>query len=207
MPDALRRSGDDYADGFAALLPTGAAWPREPDAVLMLLVRGLAEEWARVDGRAADLLAREADPRATLELLSEWEAAFGLPDPCVAEPLTIEDRRASLTGKMTLEGGQSLAFFLQVAADLGYSISIREHAPFMFGVSRFGDTGKRWEIAPPEMRFVWTIKVGSPRLSWFRFGSGRFGVDHHLTIGLATDLECRIGQYAPAHTLVVFDYS
>ena len=207
MPEPLRRPAEAYADAMAALLPTGIAWPRDPETAVMMLIGALAEEWARVDGRGADLLGREADPRATLELLADWETAFGLPDPCVAEPLTLEDRRASLTGKMTLEGGQSRAFFIQVAADLGYSITIREHAPFMAGVSRCGDTGGRWEIGPPEMRFVWTIKAPTQRVRWFRAGSGRAGVDHHLTIGLATDLECRIRQYAPAHTLVVFDYS
>ncbi len=207
MPEPLRRPAEAYAEAMAALLPTGIAWPRDPEAVVMMLIGALAEEWARVDGRAADLLGREADPRATLELLADWETTFGLPDPCVAEPLTLEDRWGALTGKMTLQGGQSRAFFIKVAADLGYAVTIREFSPFMFGVSRFGDTGRRWEIGPPEMRFVWSVKVPDPRLRWFRFGSGRFGVDPHLTIGLATDLECRLRQYAPAHTLVVFDYT
>lgn len=205
MSDPLRRDAEGYADAMAALLPTGPAWPREPESTLMMLIGALAVEWARVDGRAADLLGREADPRAALELLADWETAFGLPDPCVAEPLTLEDRRAALTSKMTLLGGQSRAFFIQLAADLGYAVTIRERSPFMCGVSRCGDP--RWEIAPAEIRFVWSVKVSGRRLSWFRVGSGRCGVDPHLTIGLATDLECRIRRYAPAHTVVFFDYS
>jgi uncharacterized protein YmfQ (DUF2313 family) len=207
MPEPLRRSAEAYADAMAALLPTGIAWPRDPETALMMLIGALAEEWARVDGRAADLLGREADPRATLELLADWETTFGLPDPCVAEPLTLDDRRAALTGKMTLQGGQSRAFFIQTAADLGYAVTIREFCPFMAGISRCGDTGGRWMIGPPEIRFVWVVKAPTSRLRWFRAGSGRAGVDHHLTIGLATDLECRLRQYAPAHTQVVFDYS
>ncbi len=207
MPDPLRRSGEDYAEGFAALLPTGMAWPREPESVLMLLVRGFAEEWARVDGRAADLLGRESDPRATIELLDQWESAFGLPDPCVAEPLTLEDRQGALLGRMTAEGAQSRAFFVRMAEDLGYEISITEYAPFMFGVSRFGDTGRRWEIGPPEIRFHWKVKLASARVRWFRAGSGRFGVDPHARIGLATDITCRFEKLKPAHSNVIFDYS
>lgn len=207
MPEPLRRSGDDYAEGFAALLPRGTAWPREPETVLMMLVRGLAEEWARVDGRAADLLGREADPRATIELLADWERAFGLPDPCVAEPLTLPDRQGALYGKMTTLGGQSRAFFLQLAADLGYTITIREYSPFMCGISRVGDTGRRWEIGPPEIRFWWTVKLADTRLRWFRAGSGRVGVDPMLRIAQATDLTCRFRQLKPAHTDIVFDYS
>jgi uncharacterized protein YmfQ (DUF2313 family) len=207
MPEPLRRSGDAYGEAFAALLPSGIAWPRDPDTVLMMLARALAEEWARVDGRGADLLGREADPRATIELLGEWEAAFGLPDPCVAEPLTIEDRQGALYGRMTTLGGQSRAFFIQLAADLGYEVSIREYSPFMCGVSRVGNTGRRWEIGPPEIRFYWTVRISGARVRWFRAGSGRVGVDPFVTIGKATDLTCRLERLRPAHTEVLFDYS
>jgi len=207
MPEPLRHSGDAYGDAFAALLPSGIAWPRDPDTVLMMLVRALAEEWARVDGRGADLLGREADPRATIELLGEWESAFGLPDPCVAEPLTIEDRQGALYGRMTTLGGQSRAFFIQLAADMGYEISITEYSPFMCGVSRVGDTGRRWEIGPPEIRFFWKVKLATARVRWFRAGSGRVGVDPHVRIGLATDITCRFEKLKPAHTDVIFDYS
>ena len=55
MPDPIVRDGEAFASGLAALLPIGIAWPREPDAVLMQLVRGLAEEWARLDRRSAEL--------------------------------------------------------------------------------------------------------------------------------------------------------
>lgn len=207
MPEPVRRSGDEFAGGLAALLPTGIAWPREPNRVLMQLVRGLAEEWSRVDSRSADLLGRESDPRATIELLEAWEAAFGLPDPCVDEPLTIEDRQAAIVNRMTMEGAQSRAFFLLMAELLGYEISIREYSPFMCGISEVGETDRRWEIGPPEIRFYWTVKMGAARLGWFRAGSGQAGVDPHLTIALATDITCVFSRLQPAHGQVLFDYS
>jgi uncharacterized protein YmfQ (DUF2313 family) len=213
----LRRGGDEYTDALAGLLPRGVAWPREPTSVLMKLVAGLAEIWGYVDSRAADLLETETDPRSAFETLPEWERAFGLPDPCVAEPLTIGDRQKALVAKMTTEGGQSRAFFIALAATLGYTISIREYSPFMCGVSQVGDTRPtgtagepfRWEIGPPEMRFYWTVKVGVVRLTWFRVGGGggQTGVDPHLRIALATDLECVLRRWKPAHTDVLFDYS
>lgn len=215
MDRHIGRGGADYAEAFAGLLPSGAAWSRDPSSVLMRLLRGQAEIWGEVDGRTSDLLERETDPRTTTDLLSEWERAFGLPDPCVQEPLTIEERRIVLVQRMTTEGGQSRAFFYAVAAKLGYVIRIKERAPFMAGISRAGDTRAtsaaaedyRWEVGPPEIRFSWTIKVSGSRLAWFRAGSGQAGVDPHLRISLASDLECLIRRWKPAHTEVVFDYS
>jgi uncharacterized protein YmfQ (DUF2313 family) len=135
-----------------------------------------------------------------------------LPDECVAEPLTIADRQTALITKMTMLGAQSRAFFIGLAAALGYDIRITEYAPWMFGISEFGDTrdefgDPRWEIGPPEMRFYWTVHVGAVRLTWWRFGEAEFGIDPHLRIALATDLECVIRRNKPAHTEVLFDYS
>lgn len=210
---ATRRSGADYAEGFSNLLPPGPAWPREPDTVLMRLLSGLAEVWgAKVDARAADLLERESDPRATIELLSDWERVAGLPDACLAEALTIGDRQAALVARLTMEGGQSIPFFLGIASALGYEITITEHSPFMAGISHAGDTrydggGFRWEIGPAEVRYYWTINLSAARLTWFRAGAGQAGVDPHLRIGIASDLECLIRRFKPAHTEVFFDYT
>lgn len=179
----------------------------------MRVLSGQAAIWADVvEARAFDLLVRETDPRATMDLLAEWERAFGLPDPCVDEPLTIADRREALVERMTTEGGQSRAFFIAVAAALGYTITITEYSPWMFGVSEFGETDDgtgypRWEMGSPDIRFYWTVRVGAVRLTWWRFGSAEFGIDPHLRIALATDLECVIRRLKPAHTEVLFDYS
>jgi len=179
----------------------------------MGLVAGLAEVWgARVDSRAADLLERESDPRSTIELLEDWERMAGLPDTCVAEPLTIGDRQRALVARLTMLGGQSRAFFIGLAASLGYEIRITEHAPFMAGTSQVGDTRDesgdfRWEIGPVEVRYYWNIHLAAARLTWFRAGVGQAGVDPHLRISLATDLECLIRRFKPAHTEVFFDYT
>jgi uncharacterized protein YmfQ (DUF2313 family) len=211
----VRRLGDDYAEGLANLLPHGRAWPRDPESVLMRLVAGLAEIWGSpVDSRAADLLETESDPRATLEMLEDWERNFGLPDECIAEPLTIADRRAALVSRMTTQGGASPAYFVTLAASIGYEIEIREYTPFMCGISRVGDTQPtgtpgetyRWQIGPSDLRFYWTVKVTGLRVSWFRVGSGRVGVDPMVRISLATDLECLLRRFKPAHTAVIFNY-
>jgi uncharacterized protein YmfQ (DUF2313 family) len=67
----VRRSGEDYREAFLSLLPNGQAWPKSNLSVLWQVVDGLCEYWGWVDGRAADLLERESDPRKTIELLSD----------------------------------------------------------------------------------------------------------------------------------------
>jgi uncharacterized protein YmfQ (DUF2313 family) len=234
----IRRDGADYTVAFLSLLPQGQAWPRDPGTVACRVYAGLNDYWGTVDGRAADLLEVESDPRLTLELLPDWERNWGLPDPCYAEPFTIDDRHRALVQRMTIEGAQSRQFFVNVAAQIGYAISITEYRPFMVGIDACGDNrvigdgtvmrdrfghvilGPRglpvqagelseypYMLGPPENRYYWTVHVAQPSLKWFRCGSGECGVDPHLRIGVATDLECLLDRWKPAHTQMIFDYS
>jgi uncharacterized protein YmfQ (DUF2313 family) len=209
----VRRSGDDYAQAFLQLLPRGQAWPRDEASTLVLACTGLALYWGFVDSRAADLLERESDPRYTLELLPDWERAWGLPDECFPSATTIGERQKMLVMKMTWMGGQSRAYFTDLMAWLGYKVTIKEFAPFMAGISRAGDTRPtptdnfRWYIGPPEMRFAWSVEAGTVGLVWFRAGAGQAGVDHHLEFRIPDELQCLLNRWKPAHTDVVLDFS
>jgi uncharacterized protein YmfQ (DUF2313 family) len=214
----VRRGGADYTKALLSLLPRGQAWPRDPFSTLVLAMTGLADYWGVVDGRAADLLEIESDPRATRELLPDWERNWGLPDPCLTNPPTdLNARRLALVTKMTMLGGQSRQFFIDLAAAYGYTITITEYAPYMTGVSRVGDqsgiynpgdpTHYHWQLGPPEMRFFWTIHVSALRLTYFHVNSSQCGIDRLLKIGIASDLECVLGNLKPAHTQIVYDYS
>ncbi len=233
------RGAAEYAQAIEAELPSGAAWPRDPSSDLMKWVSGCAGVWGDFDARAADFLTVESDPRSTLELLPDWERAFGLPDTCVASPQTIEERRDALVARLTALGGQSRAFYDNAAAALGYTIEIYEYAPYTCGLSYCGDTRPDggltftyahcgdmqcgvdpictiaatgnddwyWELGAPELRYYWIVRVLDTRLTWFRGGTGECGQDHLCEFADALDLECLIRRWAPAHTVVIFDYS
>jgi uncharacterized protein YmfQ (DUF2313 family) len=237
----VTRTGDDYAVAMQSLLPQGQAWPRAWDGVLMRVVRGLCRIWGDFEIRASKLLEVESDPRITLELLPDWERNWGLPDPCYSAPQTIGERQRALVMRMTMLGGQSREFFIEVAAMLGYTITISEFRTFVCGLDRCGDNRQYGDIPPnynewgqpllnprgeplaqgelsawpnyglgPETnRFYWTVHVSGVKLVWFRVGSGggQTGVDPHLRIGLADDLECLLNRWKPAHTKIIFDYS
>lgn len=237
----ITRLGSDYAEAFARLLPQGLAWPRVASSVLMQVVRGLTQIYGFIEERASALLERESDPRITLELLTDWERNWGLPDLCYAEPFSIADRQRALVQRMTIEGAQSREFFIAAAAYIGYTITITEYRPFVIGIDRVGDNRTLGDgltqrdayghlilnlqgvspvafgtyseypyiLGPPENRYYWTVHVDAARLTWFRSGGGggELGVDPHLRIGLATDLECLLNRWKPAHTVIIFDYS
>jgi uncharacterized protein YmfQ (DUF2313 family) len=211
-----RRNGDDYGVQFLTHLPTGQAWPRYPDSTLVKACNGLTYYWGHVHSRAADLLEIESDPRKTVELLPEWERAWGLPDPCFPDATSIEDRRNMLVFKMTLLGGQSREFFEKLTEWTGQEIDIGELSPFMCGISEVGDTryeyddtGEyRWYLGDETLRFFWSVRSDDAVLDWFRCGrgGGELGVHHHLEIIVEAPLDCLLQRWKPAHTQLTFSY-
>ena len=115
------------------------------------------------------------------------------------------ERQTALVSKLTVEGGQSAAFFIGVALTLGYAITIQEYRPFQFGLSSFG--GKRGALNGPAFRFLWTVVCKAGRLTRFCFGVSSFGRDSFLEIVRAEDLECIFNRWKPAQTLLFFDYA
>lgn len=225
----IKRTAEDFAHAFMAALPVGEIWPRDRASVLYRRVRGLVGIVARWAERTAVFLLLEAFPPTSFDLLPDWERVCGLPDPCLpGVTLTLEERRAAVREKLAQRpGAQSRAYFIEIARRLGYiepepsptalavelsaevgrrhEVTITEYRPFMAGVSRCGDP--RWQIAPHQMRYVWSVRVPGQRLTWFRAGSGQAGVDPHLAIRRAEDLECMLDRLKPAHTRLSFDYT
>ncbi|MFT4118680.1 YmfQ family protein [Bradyrhizobium sp.] len=191
-------TGDQYGEQLDALLPQGLAWPREQDARIRLLTRALAEEFSRVDARGDDLV-REANPATTSELLPDWEAAAGLPDDCVSSGQTLQERRAALISKLTEVGGASIPYFIQLAASLGYTITIDEFEPFRAGFSRAGDplAGENWQYA-------WRINAPGTTITDFRASLSAAG--EPLRKWGNELLECVFSRLKPAHTVLLFGY-
>ena len=117
---------------------------------------------------------------------------------------SLAERRRALVNKITMQGGQSRAFFLQIASNLGYNVTIREFSPFQFGTSSFG--GAKGQIQPPSVRFYWSVSVFGPRVSRFQFGASSFGRDRILSFRTAKDLESIFRKWKPAHTELIFNY-
>lgn len=200
----MSRPAEDYAGQLRQLLPRGAAWTMAPDGVFAGLLLGLGEGLARADARAGQLL-DEADPRTTLELLEDWERLAGLPDTCTGRPDDTGERQVALHQKLTGIGGQNAASFIELAARIGYQISIEEHGAAQVDMRCGGPANG------PDWAFAWTVHVlpfegwleESDFLAYAQVGDG-VGV---RIVGFGSlDLECVISRAAPAHTNVLFAY-
>ena len=156
-------------------------------------------ELARVDVRG-ESLPIEANPVSTNELLSDWERVAGLPDKCsgVLEE-TIQGRRNALLTKLTSIGGQSAQYFIDLAASLGYTVTIEEYRPFRAGLSRAGDA-----LANGDWVFTWLIRA--PAVSIMEFRAGRSGAGERLRTWGNDTLGCKINQLKRAHTIALFAY-
>lgn len=189
-----------YLEQLKQLIPQGYAWQAKDiaETVLHRLLQALTIEPARVDDRVDNLL-DEADPLTTIELLQDWETSRGLPNACVGAPSTIQERRNILLFRLRLIGRQDPAFYIDLAAALGFTITITEFTP--------------WTVADPinlpmygeSWRFYWQVNAPLINEIWFRVGQS--GVNEPLRAFGNKRLECLMNEVKPAHTQIIFAYT
>lgn len=184
-----------HAELLKRLLPPVAYDPNASLLSAEIVAEGNALDAAQV---AAELILTEADPRTTYQLLPDWERVLGLPDPCVGALPTIEQRRSAVMAKVVMRGGQSRAFFISLAAKLGFVISITEFTPWTVMSA----------VSAPLCGWEWCLawRVNAP-LNTVRHFSVMSGVNEPLVTWGNDLLECAITRFKPAHTYVQFAYS
>ncbi len=195
-----RISAGDYERQLLALRPPGPAWANDDP-----LLSGLAVGLARVHNRALDLI-EEGDPRTTYEMLPAWERVAGLPEVCPHTPnhdddgkQSLEERQRHLVQKLTSLGGQSRAYYIDVAEALGFpGATITEFRPFL--CTSACDDG----LDPDPWRHVWRLNIPQTTgMSLFTTGSAC--TEPLRTWGNAR-LERTITRLKPAQTHVLFAY-
>jgi uncharacterized protein YmfQ (DUF2313 family) len=187
---------DEYLAALQALLPHGAAWPRQPEAVLTKTLQALADDMALLDERAGALL-EECDLRTAYELLLDWETAASLPDVVYSAAQTVIERRQALESKLTGIGGQSKPALIALAAKLGYDITITEFRPFTVN-SPVTDP-----VQDAIWRFLW--QINSPDVTVSDATCQSPCVDPLRSWG-EERLEAVFRKYKAAHTEVQFAY-
>jgi uncharacterized protein YmfQ (DUF2313 family) len=172
----------DFAANVQALLPPGDAFggPGAAD-----LCAGIGAAFAELHARLYQLSEVELWPDTTNACLPDWEFDYGLPDCCTPLAPTLAGRRAALAAKIASRGGQSKAYFIAVAAALGFTITITEGAA---------------------STFTWTVHV-SGAFTPILFRAGNSGAGDLLTAYRPNaELECVLNQIKPAHTILNFAY-
>ena len=192
----IRATAQDYATQITQLLPPGEAWPREPDTVLARFLLGLGGIFARLHNRTLDLV-EESDPRTAVELLPEWEREVGLPGTCTPLAETLAQRRAAVISRLLARGGQSRPFYIAVAADLGFDVTVTEFEPFKV------DSLCVDPVCDDDWRFAWQINAPETTIVEFNTGSA---CTEPLRAWGNQRLECEIKWRKPDHTILLFAY-
>jgi uncharacterized protein YmfQ (DUF2313 family) len=191
-------TADDMAGALHALLPPGAAWPRDLGTVQHQVIRGLAAAFSRSAGRAYDLLI-DANPATSYELLPQWEQTLGLPGLCgTTAGATMQARQRAAVHALTDQGGQSIDYIVGVAQTLGYSITITEfsrHSVSSTVSAPLTDAGwaHAWQVNGAAYKitaFDVTSTVDAPLANWDSFLLG-----------------CVLQRIKPAHTTLIFNFS
>ena len=187
-----------HSDLLKRLLP-----PSSYDSNGAALTAELTAEGAALDRAqwSADQILLEMDPRTASVTLTDWERVYGLPDACVAAAgivQSVSERRAALVSLVTLRGGQTPAFFVALAAALGYSITIAEGSPHAT------EHDSEHPVYDEQYRFIWTVNAALYNL---RELTTEDDTEMATAVWGNTLLECRINRFKPAHTHVIFAYS
>lgn len=136
---APQYSAADYLAALQALMPRGAAWPRDAGALQTKVLAGLVKSYETQNQRANNLLV-DAFPASAVELLPEWESSLGLPSAAAGPNPSTLARQTLVIARLVGSLGVSVANLRQYAALLGYQITITKLAPFRCGQSRCGQT-------------------------------------------------------------------
>jgi len=189
-------TADDFKQQLKSLLPYGPAWDMEESLLADKLVAAWAQEYARIQ---ADIerLAVEADPRTTLELLTDYERIFGLPTDCLTGVTqTIQQRRNALVSQMVSVGGQSRAYFIALAAAAGFTITITEFSVFTV-MGHVNDP-----INGPDWWFAWQVNGAAlPAADYLRVTGA---VNDALSFWDSNLLTCLLNRFKPAHTTIIY---
>ena len=187
---------DQYREQLRSLLPPGPALNDGGVGVITQLLQGMAAEFSRVDTRG-DALVLESLPNTTTELLPDWERVADLPDDCTPAGQTVDQRRQALVARFIGNGTPSIPYLTQLAASIGYQITIVKRSARRCGAQMgtpYGLTAWQfvWEVHAPlntVLHRTTGSPMGEPYATWQN-----------------SVLECVMRQHAPAHTIVNFIY-
>lgn len=183
-----------------ALLPPGWVWPTDPASTMGRVLSPLAAALSRIEGEAARLQGEAVGPREAVDLLEAYERLLaGAGDGIDTAGLSAADRQSVAHQRWIARGGQSPAYFIQLAAALGTTITITEQVASQCDLAECGD-----EITPDTEAFVWIVSLPTDRLIDAECDVTECG-DALGDIVLSI-CEPVIRAYRPAHTEVVFSY-
>lgn len=186
----------NHAGLLARLLPPVSYDPAGARLSAELAAEGAALDAAR---NRADQVRAAMTPLWGNEFLPDWERICGL-TPTTSS--SVQQRVSAVLAKLAETGGLSIAYFIQLASSLGYTITITEPSPFRAGTSRAGE-----RLYPyPDVLWYWAVNVQNSDGNVSRFRAG-ISVAGERLMSFGDDvIETVFNDLKPAHTLCHFIY-
>ncbi|SMF94364.1 Uncharacterized protein YmfQ in lambdoid prophage, DUF2313 family [Methylomagnum ishizawai] len=193
-------TGTDYLSMLQALLPRGPVWAGA--GRMGQVLQSWADEFALVDARIRPLLL-ESEPETVDELLPDWEAEFGLPEPCdpEAEP-TDGERRTRLAAKVHYLADHTEPGWQALAARYGATLRLESFQPSEAGLLVAGG-----ELLGDRARYSWRVVVLTPTITVREPICGDFVAGDRLGDWDRLPIECAIRRRNHAHLIPIFGYT
>lgn len=147
---------------------------------------------------ARENLRLEMLPDTAILTLPDWERCFEL-HPAEGDPVSVRQKRA--WAAYIAQGGLSRPYFIQLAAAMGYTISISEYLPRNHGDAfggSFGGVDQHWH-------WLVTIWMDTEVSFYDRCFGDPFG-EAYTYFSEAQDLIALFEDLMPAHTTVTFEF-
>ncbi len=138
-------------------------------------------------------------PFNATDLLADWERVCGL-TPAPTD--TYKQRRDAVLAKLRETGGLSIPYFIDVAARLGYTITITEFSAFYCD----------WSILDVDcvyqdsVRWCWQVNVKGSNVIAQYFAASESASGEALLTFSDPVIEAVFEDLKPAHTFVTFNY-
>jgi len=189
-----------WLQALQALLPPGMALTREPGARLTALLESIAALLMSAQARL-EALEVQWDPRRATSMLTDWERLLGLPDDCAPAGQLLTDRQTAAFGRLTDVGGQSRAFFIDLAERNGEpGCTIDEFRP----ANCNGHCNEA--LLSVADAFTWRVNIPhvAANVRWANCNSNCVSA---LQMYTPASIECLFGERKPAHSTVIFSYA
>ncbi|MCO6512851.1 MAG: YmfQ family protein [Snodgrassella sp.] len=159
---------------------------------------------AIIDGNCLDEIQNAArrklgviDPRTSGNYIARWEELLNLD----SSGKNGQQRILAVITKINETGGLSIPYFMQMAASIGYDITITEPQPFRAGVNRAGD-----KLAREDIMWVWWVNIRNADSRATRFRAGMSTAGDRLTAYGDVIIESVLKELKPAFTDIRFTY-
>ena len=194
------RSSSEQTDVLAGYLPNDRlhALKNKEGSNLRKVLIGLAAQWG-VFRDSINEVYDEYNPNNTTALIEEWETFVGIPDSCISNTGTLEQRRLNILLKLSGINATTKKQFETIALTLGYTVVV--------------ETGIETSTFPLTLPFILLSAAAAPFTIVVTLPASVAPSGFPLTLPFTlasyapSILNCFFEKLKPANTNIVFRYS